>query len=143
MKTTNGLLSDGEKSLIAMGAAMDAGCRTCAEEISPDGPGPGPLWRRDTGRVSGRTGEQGRGPAHHAGEGAGYAGSRAKGWAGPNRSKQKNGRAHSHGLLGGRNSAPDACREMRKAFAEGVTEKEKRETPVGAACGVNFACGCG
>ena len=33
MKETREWLSDGEKSLIAMGAAMGAGCRTCADKL--------------------------------------------------------------------------------------------------------------
>ena len=74
MKETKEWLNDGEKTLIAMGAAMGAGCRTCADKLYRIALDQN-LSREEilTAFLEGLEGK-GRGAAHHAGEGAHLAG---------------------------------------------------------------------
>ncbi len=124
MKETNEWLNDGEKTLIAMGAAMGAGCRTCADK----------LYRialdqnlsREEILTAFLKGLEGKGEALRTmrekvrtllGDG------KKDGEPSAGRDKKMAALIRLASFMAS-NSAPDACQEIMKAYAEGVTERE-------------------
>jgi hypothetical protein len=124
MKETMRWLNDGEKSLIAMGAAMGAGCRTCAEKLNRIALDQN--LSREEILSAFLEGLEGKAEALRT--------MRAKVqslWGEYNKEAEaslgldkKLAALIRTAAFMAANSAPDACREMEKSLVEGVTGKD-------------------